>query len=96
MSTKHLKNISVSQFQSFLELVKCKFIHTKGGHEKWTRSDLLRPIIIQNHIEPIPEFIVKNNLRLLGYSKNDFFDILEFKKEVIKSAGDYCLVERKK
>jgi hypothetical protein len=75
MSTKHLRNISLSQFQSFLELVHCKYIDTKGGHEKWTRSDLLRPVIVQTHINPVPEFIVKNNLRVLGYSKEDFFDI---------------------
>lgn len=91
MSTKHLRNISLSQFQSFLELVHCKYIDTKGGHEKWSRADLFRPIIVQTHISPIPEFIIKNNLRVLGYSKDDYFEILEFKKEVIKENDTYII-----
>jgi hypothetical protein len=77
MSTRHLRNVSISQFESFLELVQCKFIKNEKGHCKYTRSDLNRPIIFQNHIDPVPEFIVKNNLRLFSYSKDDFFDILE-------------------
>lgn len=48
----------------------------KGGHEKWTRRDLTRPIIVQTHISPIPEFIIKNALRNMGLTKKDFFEIL--------------------
>ena len=88
---RHLKNITVSQFQSFLELVHCKEQKGKGGHLKWTRVDLLRPIIFQSHIDPIPEFIVKNNLRVLGYSKDDFFDILDFKVTVKHVSGTFVL-----
>lgn len=77
MSIRHLRNISISQFESFLELVHCKFIKNEKGHCKYTRADLNRPIIFQNHIDPIPEFIIKNNLRLFPYSKDEFFDIME-------------------
>ncbi len=86
---RHLKNVSIAQFQAFLDLVHCKELKGKGGHQKWTRSDLLRPIIFQTHIDPIPEFILKNNLRVLGYSKDDFFDILEFKVTVKLVRGQY-------
>jgi len=86
MSAKHLRNISVSQFESFLELACCKFLRTNGGHDIWSRADLTRPITFQNHIEPIPEFIIKNALKTLMYSKNDFFDILESKKVVTKKS----------
>ncbi|MBN8702816.1 MAG: type II toxin-antitoxin system HicA family toxin [Bacteroidetes bacterium] len=81
----------MSKFQSFLELVHCKYVKTSGGHEKWTRSDLLRPIIFQTHIDPIPEFIIQNNLRVLGYKKQHFFEILEGKVEVSKK-GDKMYV----
>ena len=47
-----------------------------SGHEKWTRRDLPRPIIVQTHIDPVPEFIIKNALRSLNLTKKDFFDIL--------------------
>ena len=97
MSSHHLRNISVSQFESFLELVHCMDITHKGGHhQKWTRSDLTRPIIFQKNIDPIPEFIVKNNLRALGYTKENFFEVLESVKAVVKNKSEYILIDCKK
>lgn len=98
MSTQHLKNISISKLESFLELCLCKFIKNKKGHIQYTRSDLTRPLPFQNHIDPVPEFIIQNLLRGLGYSKKDFFDILEQRKEVVKINGNYILrdVEKNK
>ena len=52
------------------------------GHGKYTRADLNRPIVFQNHIDPVPEFIVKNILRLFPYSKDEFFEILDGAKIV--------------
>ena len=76
MNTRKLSNIPLSEFRTFLEKAGCASEKIKGGHEKWTRSGLLRPIIIQTHIDPVPEFIVKNTLRNLGMTKADFFQIL--------------------
>lgn len=61
MSSKHLRNVARAQ-------------RTNGGHEHWTRSDLDRPITIQTHVDPIPEFIIKNALTLLCLTKKDFTD----------------------
>lgn len=91
MTTRHLKNITIAQYESFLELAKCKFIKSENGHCKYLRADLNRPIIFQNHINPVPEFIIKNALRPLGYTKDDFFDILEYKKEVIREENVFKL-----
>ena len=93
MSTENLKNITINEFKGFLELVFCKFISVKGGHEKWTRSDLRRPIIFQTHINPVPEFIIKNNLRILFYTKDDYFNIIKGLKEVKKEGEFYILTE---
>ena len=93
MSTKHLRNISVAKFQAFLELCLCKHIRTKGGHEVWSRADLRRPVILQTHIDPIPEFIVKNNLRVLGCTAKEFFEVLEGKKEVIRNGDSFTFIE---
>lgn len=76
MSTHKLSNVSLDDYRDFLIKVGCKNISTEGGHEKWSRKDLLRPIIVQTHIDPVPEFIIKNALRNLGLSKQDFFYIL--------------------
>ncbi len=74
MSTRNLSNVSIAKFTAFLKLALCNFAKIEGGHQKWTRTDLFRPISYQTHIDPVPEFIAKNNLRVMGYSKNDFFE----------------------
>jgi hypothetical protein len=94
MGTRSLSNISKSKFESFLELVLCSFIHDKKGHCKYTRADLGRPIVIQNHVDPIPEFIIKSNLRTLNYSRDDFFDILEGTKYVERKGNTFLLISR--
>lgn len=74
MSTKHLRNVPLKLYQDFLKEQGCKCYRKKGGHEHWTRKDLLRPITVQTHVDPVPEFIIKNGLRQLGLSKKDFLD----------------------
>lgn len=77
MSTRKLSNISLAEYRAFLSKIGCKCTRTKGGHEHWSRADLLRPITFQSHIEPVPEFIIKNGLRILGKDKKYFFEVLE-------------------
>ncbi len=72
MNTYKLSNISIATFKKFLSFVGCTYISTEGGHEKWKKEDCKRSIIIQTHIDPIPEFIIKNNLRTLGLTRSDF------------------------
>ena len=76
MNNYGLSNISLKDFREFLTNACCKNMGINSGHEKWTRKDLTRPIIIQTHIDPVPEFIVKNTLRSLELTRKDFFDIL--------------------
>jgi hypothetical protein len=33
---------------------------------------MLRNVVFQNHVEPIPEDIIKNNIRTIGISKEEF------------------------
>lgn len=77
MSTEKLSNISLARYRLFLNLAGCSCIRQSGGHEMWTREGLLRPITFQSHIDPVPEFIVKNGLRTLGLGKADFFRLLK-------------------
>ena len=95
MSTRHLRNISIAQYEAFLELAKCKFMKNEKGHAKYTRADLNRPIIFQNHVDPVPEFIIKNALRSMCLTKKDFWDILECKSEVQRKGSKYKLVKVK-
>ena len=76
MNTYKLSNVSLRDFREFLVKAGCKFESVKGGHEKWTKAGLFRPVIVQTHVDPVPEFIVLNTLRNLGLTKRDFFRIL--------------------
>ena len=76
MSTHKLSNISLTDIREFLKALGCEHISTEGGHEKWRKEGLTRPIIIQTHIDPVPEFIVKNILRNLQVTKESYFEIM--------------------
>ncbi|MGI8600148.1 MAG: hypothetical protein ACR2KB_12920 [Chitinophagaceae bacterium] len=69
-------NLPLSTIRKILSHSGCKKLDIKGGHEKWTRSDLLRPIIIQTHIDPVPTFIILQIMRTLNLSRNDMERIL--------------------
>jgi hypothetical protein len=72
-----LKNIPLRLFRDYLKYKGLKNIRTNGGHEIWSRRDLLRPIVLQTHVDPIPEFIVKANLRTLSETADDFYDFVK-------------------
>ena len=94
MSARHLRNISISQFESFLELAGCRFIWPNGGHYIYSRCDCLRPITFQSHIDPVPEFIIKNCLKTLGYTKSQFFEILDGTMVAQKNGEKYNLIPK--
>jgi len=70
------QNIPNKQFQRFLVYVGCTLKRSVGDHFVYSRPGLVRPIIIPLD-NPLPQFIVRNNLRLLGISWEEFFNILE-------------------
>lgn len=77
MSTEKLSNITLKDFRKFLKKQGLNLIKDskgRGGHEKWSRFDLDRPITIQTHIDPVPEFIVKQILRHLNLNRKQFFE----------------------
>jgi hypothetical protein len=73
------KNISLRVFRNYLIFCGLNHIRTKGGHEVWSAKGLTRPVILQTHIDPIPEFIIKNNIRTMGRTEDDFLSFLSKK-----------------
>ena len=72
MNTYRLGNISIADFRLFLTEQGCKEVASGNtGHEKWKKDGMLRPVVFQTHIDPIPEFIIRNNLRNMGLTTND-------------------------
>lgn len=54
MSTEKLSNVSLADYELFLQKCGCKNTRTKGGHKHYTRKDLSRPITVQTHVDPVP------------------------------------------
>lgn len=74
--SNHLKNVSLRDCRKFLTKVGCKNTRSNGGHEHWTRSDLLRPITIQSHIDPVPERIMRQIVNALDMDRDEFWEVL--------------------
>lgn len=69
-------NLPLSTLIKVIEHEGCKLLKNSKGHLKYSRQDLLRPIVIQNHIDPVPMFIVKQIMRTLSLSSKDMDKIL--------------------
>ncbi len=71
-----LKNIPLRTFREYLTYKGLKVIRVNGGHEIWAGKQMKRPITLQTHITPVPEFIVKQCLRALNLTSDDFDEFL--------------------
>lgn len=63
-------------FEKFLKYVGCHPKRQKGDHLIWDRPNLKRPVIFTTDRE-VPVFIIRNNLRTLGLSPEEYFEILK-------------------
>jgi len=72
----HLTPIHWRKFEKFLLFIGCHFSREKGDHRIYWRKNLSRPIVIPRDSE-LPVFIIRNNLRVLNVSPEDYLEILE-------------------
>lgn len=75
---KNLSNVSLRDFRAVLSKLGLELKRTKGGHEVWMRDGMTRPVIVQTHVDPIPEFVIQNDLRTIGIDKKTFLSMLEY------------------
>lgn len=71
-----IRPISYKKFEKFLLEVGCVYKRTKGDHAIYDRSDLKRPVVVPLDRQVSP-FIIRNNLRTLGMSSQQYLDILK-------------------
>lgn len=75
MNRLKLSNIPLDDFRRFLFDMGCTRVEQgtkgRGGHEKWSKEGLHRPIIVQTHVDPVSEITVRSNLHSLGLSRKD-------------------------
>ena len=72
----HLTPLEWKKFEKFILFVGCELKRDKGDHRIYWRSDLNRPVVIPRCKE-LPVFIIKNNLRILGISPDEYIEILK-------------------
>lgn len=70
-----LTPVHYKKFEKFLLHIGCKFVRQRGDHRIYIRKNLKRPIVIPAD-KDIPVFIIRNNLRILGISVEEYLKIL--------------------
>ncbi len=74
-----LSNITIKQFKLFLTYKGLQHIRTRGGHEVWGGENILRPVVFQTHEEPLPEMVIRSNLRTLNSNADELLEFLKKK-----------------
>lgn len=69
MST--IDQISWRKFEKYLFSIGCTFKRQKGDHRVYWKTGLMRPLVVPKE-RVLPPFIILNNLRVLGVSKEEF------------------------
>ena len=64
------------RLQRLFEKAGFKCVRTEGDNFVYTKKGVIRPIVIPDWPE-VPVFIIKNNLRSAGISREEYFDLLE-------------------
>jgi predicted RNA binding protein YcfA (HicA-like mRNA interferase family) len=72
----HIAPINWKDFERVLLRSGCHFDRQVGDHRIYQRDDLRRPIVVPAD-DPIPVFIIRNNMKTLGISREEYFKLLE-------------------
>jgi len=52
------------------------YSRTKGDHLIYHYPGAIRPVIIPKYKE-VPAFVIKNNMRVIGMGREEYFELLE-------------------
>jgi predicted RNA binding protein YcfA (HicA-like mRNA interferase family) len=52
------------------------FVRQQGSHRTYAKPGVSRPVVIPTYRE-IPVFIIRNNVKTAGMSRDDYFRLLE-------------------
>ena len=53
-----------------------RFVRQEGSHRSYVKDGIARPIVIPTYRE-IPVFIIRNNMKTAGLSREDYFRLLD-------------------
>ena len=70
-----LSPVSYKQLVRVFEADGFHHVRTEGDHMVFTKSGVIRPVVIPKYAA-VPVFIIKNNLRTAGISRERYFELL--------------------
>lgn len=68
--------ISADRLRRVFEKAGFDCVRVEGDHFVYTKEGVPRPVVIPDWKE-VPVFIIKNNLRSAGLSREEYFSLLE-------------------
>lgn len=71
-----IQSIHWREFEKFLIAHGCEFAREKGDHRVYWKKGLKRPIIVPRDTS-LPAFIILNNLRTLGVTREEYVAFIE-------------------
>ncbi len=70
-----LRPVSYKELVSVFEAEGFRLVRTEGDHMVFTKPGVIRPVVIPRYAA-VPVFIIKNNLRTAGISRERYFERL--------------------
>ncbi len=70
-----IQAIHWKEFEKFLIYVGCTFKRERGDHRVYWKLGMKRPIVIPRDTS-LPAFIILNNLKLLGITREEYLKII--------------------
>lgn len=71
-----IQSVHWKEFEKFLFAVGCEFKREKGDHRVYWKGGIKRPIIVPRDTA-LPAFIILNNLRVLGVTREDYLAFMK-------------------
>jgi predicted RNA binding protein YcfA (HicA-like mRNA interferase family) len=70
-----LRPVSYKKLVAVFENAGFRLVREEGDHMVFTKAGCVRPVVIPKYAA-VPVFIVKNNLRVAGMSRDRYFELL--------------------
>jgi len=62
--------------EAVFEAAGFRFVRQEGSHRSYFKPGVAHPVVIPAYRE-VPVFIIRNNLKTAGISRDDYFAVLE-------------------
>lgn len=73
---RSIKPINYKRLVKVFERIGFICVREKGDHMVFVKPGIARPVIIPKY-HSVPVFIIKNNMRVAGISREKYFKLLE-------------------